>query len=622
VGNAFQIASWLVEPSLNSVSARDVIERLEPKVMEVLVYLAEHAGETIPREKLMQVVWPETFVTDDVLTRSISELRRVFQDDAKDPRYIQTIPKRGYRLVAPVIPVSGTITSAAPESKVLGRSADKVLLRKPWLPRTAMISGLVLLLVILTVGASLRSVRARLLGRSAVPTIHSLAVLPLQNLSGDPSQEYFADGMTEELITELSRIGRLRVISRTSIMRYKKADKSLPEIAHELNVDAIVEGTVLRSGDRVRITAQLVYAPNDSNLWAEAYDRDVPDVLALQASLASEVAQEIHSQVAPREQPSRSPPPTVNLAALDAYLKGQYHEQKYGTGGSPQERYKAAEYFRQATQVDPNFARAWVGLAATYITNVAPSPKQTPMFKEALEKAIVADPSLSDAHYWLARFKEYHDWDFAAAGREFLRAIELDSNSALAHEGYGDYLDNMGRWPEAEREEQLAQTLDPNNDHLLDGLYNRGEYGRALQIARNVVEIHPEYGANHWSLSNVYFQLGRYKEGTAELPIVLRQYGYPEMASALAKTYAANGYKAALRLYAKDLAAVQGNPACPTMVARVYLLLGNKDETFKWLEKGFVERDGFLVGLKLSEFQSLHGDARFDDLVHRVGLPQ
>jgi len=473
----------------------------------------------------------------------------------------------------------------------------------------------------LTLALNVAGSRDRVFGNH-VPVIKSLAVLPLQNLSGDPSQEYFVDGMTEELITEVSRISGLRVISRTSTMTYKNSKKSLPQIARELGVDAIVEGSVIRSGDRVRITAQLIYAPKDTNLWAEAYNRDVRDVLALQASVASEVAKQVNSQVTPHELAGRSQPHPVNLAALDAYLKGEYHEQQYGFGGTPEERYTAAEYFRQATQIDPSFARAWVGLANAYIINVGPSPKEAPIFKDALEKALIADPSLSEAHFLMARFKEYHDWDFAAAGEQFRRAIELDPNSASAHEFYGDYLDNMGRWPEAAREEELAQALDPKSNHLLDGLYNRGDYARAFGIARNLVELHPENGWNHWALSNIYFAQGRYQEGIAELQPTLRQYGYPEMANALAKTYAANGYKAALQLYAKDLASVQGNPACPTMVASVYLLLGDKDEAFKWLEKGFIERDGFLVGLNLPEFQSLRGDPRFGDLVRRVGLPQ
>ena len=612
----FRVGPWLVAPSLNRVSRNGTTVQLEPKVMSVLVCLAADAPEAVSKEKLLQTVWPDTFVGEGVLVRSIVELRRLFEDDAKEPRVIQTIAKRGYRLVAPVVPGNGRISQAA--APAVGGLHSGHLTASKWKLWLLVVAGVVLLCGLL-VTFNVAHLKERLFGRSG-PTIRSLAVLPLQNLSGDPGQEYFSDGMTEELITELSRIKGLRVISRTSVMNYKQSRKLLPEIARELNVDAIVEGSVLRSGDRVRITAQLISAPNDTNLWAEAYDRDVRDVLTLQANVATDVAQEVHSQVTPHQAASSGPRP-VNLAVLDAYLKGAYHRQKWGSGGSPDERYKAAEYFRQATKLDPSFARGWLGLADSYVVNVGPSPNEVPLFKDALEKALAADPGLSGAHSLMGRFKLYHDWDFPAAEKEIRTAIELNPSNAEAHGCYADYLYHMGQRPEAEREEQLAQALDPNNDWLEAGLAWRGEYDRALERVRNLVELHPEDGWNHWELSNVYFAMGRYDEGVAELEPTLRQYGYPEMANALAKTHAAKGYKAALRLYAKDLAAVQGNPVCPTLVAKVYLLLGEKDEAFKWLEKGFAERDGFLLDLKHGEWQSLRGDPRYEDLVRRMNFP-
>ena len=606
--------------------------KLQEQPFQILQLLLEHPGDVVTRDELQRRIWPaDTFVDfNQGLYNAIKRLREALGDTAETPRFIETLPKRGYRFIGTVnengdhsgAPVGQAAVQGPQESSSIAESAR---ISHKWRRIVvSLLAATAAVVVILAVapGRVAANVRRWFSPGPSVPAIHSLAVLPLQNLSGDPNQEYFADGMTEELITELSRISGLRVISRTSVMRYKKTDKSLPEIARELNVDAIVEGSVLRSEDRVRITAQLIYAPKDTNLWAEAYDRDLRDVLNLQANVASDVAQQIHSQVTSHETAGRSRPRPVNLAALDAYLKGEYHTQRFGSGGDPEERYRAAEYFRQATRIDPGFARAWVELAVAYITNVSPSQKEAPIVKDALEKALAADPGLSDAHSWMARFKECHDWDFAAAEQEFRRAIELDPNSTLAHDYYGDYLNNMGRWREAEREEQLAQALDPNNDHLSIGLYNRGDYDRALELARNQVELHPEVGANHWNLSNVYFALGRYPEGIAEVQTTFRQYGYPEAASALAKTYAANGYQAALRRYAKELATVQGNPACPTMVANVYRILGDKDEAFKWLERGFVERDGFLVGLNVAEFDSIRGDPRFDDLVRRVGLPK
>lgn len=275
----FRVGAWLVQPSLNTVSRNGASVHLQPKVMEVLVSLARQPGEAVPKDQLLKTVWPDTFVTDDVLIRSISELRRVFEDDAREPHIIQTIPKRGYRLVANVEPANGaTGTSAGLEGSRTESSAEKRT-RNRWLGVGAF-AGAAFLLVVLI--ASSGKIQRWLSAGSSIPSIHSIAVLPLQNLSGDATQEYFSDGLTDALITDLAQIGSLKVISRTSTMNYKKTSKPLPDIARELNVDAIVEGTVQRSGDRVRITAQLIYGQTDKHVWANSYERDARDVFALE----------------------------------------------------------------------------------------------------------------------------------------------------------------------------------------------------------------------------------------------------------------------------------------------------------------------------------------------------
>jgi len=617
VNGDFRVDRWLVEPSLNAVSCNGTKVRLEPKLMEVLVCLAQHPGEAVSKKKLMQSAWADTFVSEDVLTRSISELRRIFEDDARDAHFIETIPKRGYRLVATVAPVNGASSTAHTQvdSSAGHAASTKWRAAKGVLLAAIPVLGL---LIAFNVGGS----RDRLGLRSPSRAIQSLAVLPLQNLSGDPGQEYFVDGMTEELITALSRLHGLRVISRTSVMRYKKSDKSLPEIARELGVDGIVEGSVLRSGDRVRIRAQLIRAPTDASLWAQTYDRDLRDVLALQSAVARAVADEIQVKMTPGEKASMGDPRPVNPAALEAYLKGEYHAGRFGNGFGKEERYKAIEYFQQATLLDPNFARAYVALVDAHITNVVPPPEEVPAAKEALQKALAADPNLSDAHLLLARLKEFHDWDFAGAEQEFRRAIELNPNSPFAHDFYGDYLDNVGRAQEAAREEQIAQELDPGWDHLMDGFNHRGEYGRALEIARSNVEVHPNDGLWHYCLAAVYLHTNRYKEMVDELQRAVTLFGHPEMARPLAAAYAASGYRGALRLWAQDLERVQGNPASPTMVAEIYAHLGDTEAAFQWLERGYQERDGFLVGLNDPQWQPLRSDDRYKDLVQRVGLPQ
>jgi eukaryotic-like serine/threonine-protein kinase len=455
-----------------------------------------------------------------------------------------------------------------------------------------------------------------------VPTIHSVAVLPLKNLSGDPSQQYFADGMTEELITDLSEISALKVISRTSSEIYQGTHKPLPEIARELNVDAIVEGSVQRSGNRVRVTAQLVYAAQDKTLWARSYDRDLSDALSAQSAVARSLADEIRVNMTAGEKKRVGSEHPVNPDALDAFLKGRYHLGRFGNGAGKEERYAAMEYFQKAIQIDPTFARAYVGLVDAHTPNITPTPEEVPIVQDALQKALAADPNLSDAHLHLARFKEFHDWDFPAAGREFQRAIELEPNNARAHDFYGDYLDNMGKHDEAIKQDQLAQELDPESDHLIDGYNHRGEYARGLEIALNNVAIHPNDGQWHGYLYLTYLRTGRQKETVEELQRAMALYGYPEMASALAKTYAQSGYEAAMRLAAKQFEQALGNAVSPTWIAEIYTHLGDKNSAMQWLERGYAERDGFVVTLRDPVWDLLRSDPRFRDLVRRIGLPQ
>jgi TolB-like protein/DNA-binding winged helix-turn-helix (wHTH) protein/Flp pilus assembly protein TadD len=586
--------------------------KLQDQPFQLLQILLERPGEVVTREELREKIWPsDTFVDfDGGVNNAVKRLREALGDKAENPRFIETLPRRGYRFIGTVngnTPVKGSRPGT--ESR-LGRRTLRVSL--------LIGLGCVVLLLGIARFASNKWWQS-LWGRGELPQIRSLAVLPLQNLSGDQTQEYFADAMTEELITELSRLSALKVISRTSVMRYRKTDKSLPEIARELGVDGIVEGSVLRSGDRVRITAQLIYALNDTNLWAQTYDRDLRDVLILQSAVAGAIADEIRVKMTAGEKVRMADSHPVNPAALEAFLKGRYHSDTARFGKDA--RFKAAEYFEQATRIDPTFARAYVALAWAHIPNVAPTPEEVPAVTSALEKALALDPNLADVHGALARFKEFHDWDFPGAEREFQRAIELDPNNATFHDQYGDYLDRMGRYQEGEREEQLAQQLDPGSDHLMDGYSHRGAYGRFLEIARNQVEAHPDDFYAHHYLSEACLRTGRYKEAIEELQRVVVLSGYAEMARPLAKAYAASGYQGALRLWAKDLEQAQGNPASPTHVAEVYTYLGDKENAFKWLEKAYSERDGFLVGLGGAEWQSLRSDPRFHDLVRRVGLP-
>ena len=312
-----------------------------------------------------------------------------------------------------------------------------------------------------------------------IAQIHSIAVLPLKNLSDDPSQKYFAYGMTEELITDLSQISALKVISRTSSDVYEGTHKTLPEIARELNVDAVIEGSVERSGSRVRITAQLIYAPQDKNLWARSYDRDLQDVLALQGTIANAIADEIRVQVAPNVQARMNAPRLVSTTVLDNYLQGNYHLHRVGRGAVDEEQHKAAEDFQNAINEDPSFAPAYVGLAYAHAPILRgaglmnPSPHDYEIRKAAAEKAAELDPDSSEVHDLLASL-DCEDWKWTQAEEELKRAIALNPNRAEAHDDYGTFLTAMGRVDEGAKEQEIAQRLDPNVDHMSMPLSNWG----------------------------------------------------------------------------------------------------------------------------------------------------
>ena len=636
VDNDFRLASWLVQPSLNTVSRNGTTVQLEPKVMSVLVCLAEHPGEPISKEKLLQTVWPDTFVGEGVLVRSVHELRGVFQDDAKEPRIIETIAKRGYRLVAPMSPANGTspVPALAEHPSELA-PAEKAGRRRLWF--SLLLGGAVLLLGLLA-ASNVGGLWTRLRPDNT-PRIHSLAVLPLQNLSGDPAQEYFADGMTEELITELSRLNAFKVSSRTSIMRYKKSDKSLPEIARELNVDAIVEGSVLRSGDRVRITAQLIFARTDANLWAETYDRNLQDTLAVQEAVAIAIADKLKASMVPKT--SRlSKTPTVNLKAHEAYLRG-LHENDLGIEVCNHQGMQAAckehvrrtvEYYRQAIHEDPNYALAYLALADGEDPNDAEAKAR---------KALELDDTLSQAHLFLGGILLFRDLNWQGSEKEFLRAIEVNPNNAAAHTGYAYFLDAAGRLDDGMKEYQRAQELDPAKDRLAGAFYSRREYDRLIELEREALATGAPGNTDsnavaHKSLMVAYARTGRHKESIEEFRSGLACMGFDGLAEEMRRGYVGGGYEGALRAY---LRGVKGHPdwAFHWLETYAYTELGEYDQAFARLPKlkddggGWnvvADEGGVLIAPALTTLRiepmwdPLHSDPRFEALVRRVGFPK
>ena len=403
--------------------------KLQEKPFQVLAMLLERPGEVITREELQQRLWPDVNVDfEHSLSTAIKKLRDALDDSADTPRYIETKPGRGYRFIAPV---EGMERRAWPRIQAFS---------------LALVAAVILVAVL--VGLNLGGLRDKLLGSPAPGEITSIAVLPLKNLSGDTEQEYFVDGMTEALITELSKIGALKVISRTSAMRYKETDKSLPEIARELNVDAVVEGPALHIGERVRITVQLIEAASDRNLWADNYDRELSDVLAMHSEVAQAIAREIKIAVTPGEETRLASARAVNPEAYAAYLKGRFHWYK----NTPEDVDTAMKYFQLAINKDPNYALAYTGIAYVWGSRVHfgfVRPRDTFPGKAAALKALELDDTLSEAHEVFANDKFFSDWDWSAAEREYKRAIELNPNNPDARAFYSLFLTSMGRPQEA-----------------------------------------------------------------------------------------------------------------------------------------------------------------------------
>jgi len=457
--------------------------------------------------------------------------------------------------------------------------------------------------------------------------IGSIAVLPLENLSRNPEQEYFTDGMTEELTTDLAKIGGLRVISRTSAMQYKGTKKSLPEIGRELNVDSVLEGSVLRVGDRVRITAQLIRASTDEHLWAETYDRDVKDVLPLQGEVARTIASQIKVTLSPEEQSRLTPRRAVSSKAHEDYLKGLHylHRNTEGDLGT------AIEYFQRTTEQDPNYASGFAGLASAYAnlsTNYRAPREVMPQAKAAALRALELDQNLAEAHTWLGFVSINFDWDAVTAERELKRATELNPSYADAHNIYAWCLSGMGRHEQAIVEAKRAMELDPFS-RLTYGdpswvLLMARRYDRALLESQTVVERLPDFGYARAVLGLSYAENGRYAEAVREAQSATRLDDSPLMLALLAQAHALSGNKSQAMRVLEDLKELtKKRYVCSYEVAIAYVLLSEKDQAFRWFNKAVEDRSDCMVALAVDpRLDSLRSDTRLQDLVRRVGLPQ
>lgn len=616
----FNVGEWLVDPSTNTISANNQIKHLEPKVMGVLLYLANHAGKVVTKEHLLKIVWADTFVTEHVLKVAISELRKALGDDAKNPRFIQTIPKSGYRLFAPVKFPEQTRESTDDFRPSLTKH-NRARRRSTW-----PLIGIAAVVLIAPVLILLPKVTFKRFFVSDIKSrkINSVAVLPLRNISGNPEDEFFADGMTDQLITDLARIGSLRVISRMSTMKYKGRAKSLPEIARELNVDAVIEGSVFRSEDRIRITIQLIDAATDQHLWAESYEHDSRNIIALQGSLALSIAKQVKAQVAGDRQLMIATARPVDSQAYEVYLKGRFFWNQRSFEGLR----KSIEYFEQAIAKEPAFALAYAGLASAHTaigfnSRVAPHDSYLKA-KEAALKAIELDPSLAEAYAVLGAIKHKYELDWAGAETSFQKAIQLNPGYATAYQWYAIFLMSMARFDEALSHLGKAKELDPLSLIIRVDLgwimYTAGRYDEAITQLRQTFEMDPRFPGSYF-LVLAYAKTGRYDEAIDELNRVIGLKG--ESATYLSLL----GYIQALRGKRKEALKIvgelnrrwKGDSSLPYQFALIYAALGDKEEAIKWLEQIHQERSSWQPFLEVEpELESLRQEPGFQDLLRRI----
>jgi TolB-like protein/DNA-binding winged helix-turn-helix (wHTH) protein/Tfp pilus assembly protein PilF len=639
-------------------AARHLLQRdsqplpLPPKAFDILVFLVERRGELLTKGDLLSAVWPDTFVEENNLTQYVSMLRKVLGDGLDDHKYIETVPKLGYRFVSEVRQVSDgegdfllarhTQTRivvreekeeeiAVPDVSAIPAQDKFSAVRPSRRPVWVWISGGLAAIALVLVGVHFQNRHRAGIDAVNPQRIRSLAVLPLKNLSGDPAQDFFADAMTDALTTNLAQIHELRVISETSAMHYKGTNKALAEISRELNVDGVVEGTVFRSGDRVRITAQLVEAPTDRHIWARGYERDLRDVMKLQDEVALDVVSEIKVKLTPQEQLRLTKATPVNTEAYQLFLQGEY----FGTRVTEDFLRKAVSTLQLSISKDPNYVPAHVVLALAYeglATNGYDPPSMGfPNAKAELTKALELDEDSAEAHSTLGHIKMTYDWDWPGAAKEIQRALELNPNSASAQSTLGSYFIIVGHFDEAIKQMRHAEAQDPVglDASVYAGQFNlmAGRYDEGIVELKKALELDPNFLPAHAELAFAYARAGKRAEASAEYEKT-RSLMAPRQALILDQWMAPVEIllgKRAGALKNADWWAWQSShrhiDAC--ILAAFYAELGFKDRALQWLEKGFEQRSPSMAYLKIdANFPpDVRADPRFQNILRRMNFP-
>ena len=614
--------------------------KLRPQPFQILEILLEHPGQLVTREELRFRVWAvDTHVDfEHGLNASVKELRGVLSDSASKPRYVETLPKLGYRIIVPVaveeprLEPSGNapakpVWTVEAEAHTTGR--DGWMARVARMRRWPAVAGILGLLILAVGGygqwSRLRERQVRNGGRLM------LAVLPFENLAGDEEQDYFSDGLTEEMISQLGGLDpqRLGVIARTSVMQYRKSQKPLEQIGRELGVQYVLEGSVRREAEKVRVSAQLIQVKDQSRVWSQQYDREVTGMLALQGQIAREIADQIEVAIGDRqhfESANGAPLSHQTYEAYDLYLKGRYFWNKR----TPQGFERAVQCFQQAVEKDAKYARGYAGLADTYALmsnyNVGPENELMPKARAAALKALQLDEQLAEAHTSLALIKENYDWDWEQAEKEFKRAIELDPNYATAHHWYAEHLAYRGRFEEAFSEIERARKLDPLSLIIAadDGaiLYYSRQYDRAIERLRTTQDMDPDFPRARMIIY-AYTESGRLAEATAEIEKWRKSDATPYTWALETYAYGRSGKpKEAQETLARLQESVRKGHQEPTvMYVIAYAGTEQKDKAFNWLNKAAKVHSSVLMSLKVDPiYDPLRSDPRFEEILRRVGL--
>ncbi len=620
--------------------------RLPGQAFQVLAVLVERSGELVTREELHSELWPvATFVNfDHGLNNAVARIREVLDDSPETPRYVETVPRRGYRFIAPLTVVRPAAAVEPPSDAGLNSPGETVTPVEPVPPKrptespppadlqkgakfkrsTVWVVAAAIIIAVAALGYGLYRNAGR---ASSRPAIRSLAVLPLENLSGDPKQEYLAEGMTEELVGRLAGIRDLRVISRTSVMRFKDTKLSASEIARTLGVDALVEGSIIKAGDRIRVHAQLIRGDTDEHFWSEVYDREMGDVLALQSEVAATIARKVEATVTGQEQSRLIAARQVSPEVYESYVRGEF-----GARNTRAELEESVAYFEDAISKDPTFAPAYVGLANTYETLslilVGASPgEMRPKVIAAAKKALELDPELAEAHLVLAAVYQ-RQWHWSQAEAEYQEALQLKPNDAAAHVGFANWLLCQGRVEEALAWARRARELDPlGNTGISIGwiLFHARRYDEAIRELRSVLAVHPDVANARWYLGFALIGKGQPEEAILELKktvnLMQRSAGSLEL---LATAEARAGHRPeALRLLSEMKQRRRDSYMPAGAFINPFLALGDYDQVFSWFDRACAEQSGILQFLKVHPFfDPLRSDPRFDSLLRRVGLSE